>query len=377
MNFRVYITVILLSLSTLPFHSLEAQKYYLICGTYTSTGKSKGIYVYSFDAANANTRLLSTALTDNPSYLALDRKGVHLYAVNEVGGGHGAVSGFIFDRKRASLRLINRQPTQGDDPCFIALDSTNRWVATANYTGGSVTMFPLTASGTVDSAAQLIEHHGHGPNTQRQAKAHVHSTVFSPDQQALAVADLGSDEVKLYPFHSTEKTPLDTASFTVHTAPGSGPRHLLFARRLPILYSIEELSGNVTAYRYANGRLDSLQTISAFPDGFTGERGSAAIRLSPDEKFLYTSNRGTANTLSVFRVDSSSGRLQLAGIQPTGGIHPRDFTIDPTGKFLLTGNMLSDNIVIFRRNALTGLLKDTGKRIRIPRPTRLIFTSMP
>jgi 6-phosphogluconolactonase len=159
----------------------------------------------------------------------------------------------------------------------------------------------------------------------------------------------------------------------VQTRPGSGPRHITFHPSRPFAYLVEEISGTVSAYRYQNGRLILLQNISSQPANYKGEKGSADIHVSPDGKFLYASNRGDANSIAVYVIEQSLGMLRLKGFQSTLGKTPRNFVIDPTGRYLLVANQDTDNVVIFRRNPETGLLQPTGKQINIPNPVCLIM----
>jgi 6-phosphogluconolactonase len=131
----------------------------------------------------------------------------------------------------------------------------------------------------------------------------------------------------------------------------------------------------VIVYKYNNGKLSHLQTASAAAPGFTGFMGSADIHTSADGKFLYCSNRGDANTITIFKINPTNGRLTPVGYQPTLGVAPRNFSLDPSGNFLLVANQNSDNIIIFKRNKTTGLLTDTGKKIEVGNPVCLKWMS--
>lgn len=349
-----------------------AQDYFLFIGTYTGSG-SKGIYVYRFNAATGTAQWVSnTDSSANPSYLAIAPDGKHLYAVNETGGEQpGHVSAYAFDRATGSLTFLNTQPTGGDHPCYISVARNGKWAAVANYSGGNLTVLPISADGTLQPYAQLVQHTGTGADKERQERAHVHAAVFSPDQQYLFSPDLGMDKLMIYRFNAASQKPLQPAKMPfAKSAAGSGPRHFTFSPNKKFAYLIEELSGTVAVYAYQNGTLTFLQRIATHPANYTGAKGSADIHLSPDGKFLYASNRGDANSIAVFSV-AANGRLQLRGIQSTLGVHPRNFIIDPTGNYLLVANRDSDAIVIFKRSAKTGLLRDTGKRIEVPKPVCL------
>jgi 6-phosphogluconolactonase len=366
MRFIALLSALLFSLCSF------AQNYYLFVGTYT-TGKSEGIYVYRFNASTGDAEKVSTASTKNPSYLAIGNGGKYLYAVNEVGnGGQGDVSAFAFDKASGKLQFINKQQSGGADPCYISAYKNGKWLVVANYSGGNLAALPIKADGSIDPVAQVIRHEGSSINKDRQEKAHVHMTEFSPDQHFLFTPDLGMDKVMIYSFNPASAQPLAAAmdSF-ISVEPGSGPRHLAFHPKKPYAYLIEELSGTVEAFHYNNGKLKQFQRISSHPADYKGTKGSADIHISPDGKFLYASNRGDANSIAIYGIDSANGKLHLKGIQSTMGKAPRNFVIEPTGHYLLAANQDSDNVVIFKINTETGLLTATGKQLSIPNPVCL------
>lgn len=364
----------LLSLITcLTVISASAQHFYLFAGTYT-TGKSKGIYIYDFNAQNGEVAYLgNTDSCTNPSFITLSPDGKFLYAVNETGRDRpGQVTAFSFDKENASLTYLNQQLSGGDDPCFITLDKSGKWLTVANYSGGSIAALPVNSDGSVAPYAQLIQHSGKSVNKQRQEKAHVHSTFFSPDFQYLLTPDLGMDKVMLYRFNPSAKRPLLAAKQPyVRTLAGSGPRHLSFHPNKKWMYLVEELSGTVSAYNYRNGQLVKIQTIATHPDTYRGQPGSADIHISPDGKFLYASNRGEENNLAIFSINPQTGKLTGTGYQPVLGEQPRNFIIDPTGNFLLVVNQRSSNMVVFKRNKENGSLEPTQQIIDVPNPVCL------
>ncbi|MBS1564147.1 MAG: beta-propeller fold lactonase family protein, partial [Bacteroidetes bacterium] len=153
--------------------------------------------------------------------------------------------------------------------------------------------------------------------------------------------------------------------------PGMGPRHIVFHPSLPYAYLVEEMGGMVSVFSYKNGKLKTLQHIDAYPEGYKDLRASADIHLTPDGRFLYVSNRGAANNIAIYSVNASSGKLKTVGFQPTLGVTPRNFMIDPTGNWLLAANQDSDNVVVFKRNTSTGLLEANGVQVHVPRPVCL------
>jgi len=152
---------------------------------------------------------------------------------------------------------------------------------------------------------------------------------------------------------------------------GAGPRHFEFHPTKPYAYLVEELTGRVSVFQYEEGKLTMLQNTSAHPISYQGAYGSADIHVSPDGRFLYCSNRGDANSIAIFSINQETGMLQIAGFQPTLGVHPRNFSFDPTGNFLLVANRDSDEIVIFKVDKQTGMLEDSKKRIKVSKPVCL------
>ncbi|MCU7551453.1 lactonase family protein [Chitinophagaceae bacterium LB-8] len=372
MKLRFIIPFLLLSLNSM------AQSFHLFIGTYTGTG-SKGVYVYRFHSGNGDVEAISsTDSLDNPSYLAIAPGGKYIYAVNEVDvRDTGFISAFAFDPVSGKLTFLNRQPTGGVHPCYVAIDQTGKWVLAGNYTGGSLSLLPVNNDGSLLPPGQTIQHTGSSVNKQRQEKAHVHSTVFSPDDKFVFTPDLGMDKVMIYRFDPKAKAMLKPAAqpFAASVA-GSGPRHFTFHPNKKYAYLIEEMSGTVVAYGYKDGKLSFLQRIATHPADYKGAIGSADIHISPDGKFLYASNRGDENTITIFSVDGKTGKLQLKGYQSTLGKTPRNFMIDPTGHYLLVANQETNNIVIFKRDQQTGLLQPTGKQIEIPKPVCLKMSAI-
>jgi 6-phosphogluconolactonase (cycloisomerase 2 family) len=349
------------------------EKTYLFVGTYTEGQPDTGIYVYTFDT-NSGELKRTGIVSDitNPSFLTISANGRYLYACTDTKMPEpGSVTAFKFDSVHGQLTLLNKQPSGGENPVYVAAHKSNKFVACANYTGGSVSIFSTNHDGSLNPYTQLIPFTGSSIIPDRQDKPYIHAAVFSPKGDYLILPDLGADLVRVMKLDITSPQPLKALlANNVHVIPGSGPRHFTFHPTLPYAYCIEELSGMVSAYKYDHGQLDSMQRIFSYSK--TGESYlSADIHISPDGLFLYASNRETDNTISIFGINQQSGLLSLAGHESTLGVHPRNFTIDPTGNFLLVANLASNNIVVFRRNLKTGLLKKTKYEIKVPSPSCL------
>ncbi|MGK6349924.1 lactonase family protein [Parapedobacter sp. DT-150] len=364
-----------LLLITLPAMLFAQQPIDLLIGTYTNTGKSEGIYVYAFDPATGGATLKSTVSSENPSFLVISADKKYVYAANENGDGKGSVSAYAYDHAAGKLSFLNKQLTQGDHPCHVATDSQGRHVVASNYSGGNLSVFPIEPDGSLGALTQLIQHTGSGPDQNRQQGPHVHSAFFSIDEERIYVQDLGTDHIQIYDYRPENwESPLSPAAqpFASGT-PGGGPRHITQSADGGVVYLVQEMTATVKVYRQHEGRLEAIQEVGMNEAGFTGQNGAADIRRSLDGNYLYASNRGDANTLAIYRVDRASGRLTRVGNQSVLGRGPRNFTISPDGKYLLVANQQSDEVVIFARDADTGLLRDTGNRISVGAPVCLVF----
>lgn len=361
-----------LALFLFAFSFVNAQNpiQYLLVGTYTNSGKSEGIYVYRFNPNKNESTLISVAKgVQNPSYLAISPDQKFVYAVNENDGENGGdISAFAFDKAKGELKFLNKQPSQGDNPAFVAIDSTGKNVIVANYSGGNLAVFKTNADGSLQPAAQIIRHEGYGVNVERQEMPHPHSVNFSPDQKFVFVPDLGNDRLYRYSFDPNAAEPLQPSDPQYYTVPdNSGPRHMTFSPNGKYAYLLNELSGTIIVYAYDNGTLTEIQTVGT-PDA-KGTKGSADIHISKDGRFLYTSNRGTSNNIAMYKV-ASDGKLAENGVQAVGQ-HPRNFMIDPSGRFLLVANRDANNIQIFVINKNFGILQDTNVKIDVPQPVCL------
>lgn len=351
----------------------------LYVGTYTD-GDSRGIYRLHLDPA---TGLLDepqlVAATENPSFIALHPSGRWLYAVNELmefeGEASGAVTAYAIAPESGDLLQLNQQSSRGGAPCYISVDASGRWVLVANYMGGNVAVYPIEEGGTLGAVAALANHTGSSVNERRQEAPHAHAVVLAPDNQHAVVADLGIDQVLTYTLDA------QTGALTQSTMPlrvnaGAGPRHVAFHPDGNHAFVINELDSTLLALRYApdSGAFEVSDTVSTLPASFQGTSYCADVHVSPDGRFVYGSNRGH-DSIVIAAFDATSGTLNVVGHESTKGKTPRNFTLDPSGNYLLAANQRSNTIFVFKRDAATGLLAATGQRVDIPSPVCLKFFS--
>ncbi len=354
----------------------------IFVGTYTpKDGASRGIYAVRLDpATGALTGPALAAETPNPTFLALHPGGCGLYALGvgaaPDGTPAGGVAAFGYDSTSGRITPLNTRGAASGNTTHLAADHTGRMLITLSYGAGYVASFPLAADGRIGERASLIVHQGPlGPNKSRQDKPHPHSVTLSPDNRFAFVADLGLDRVLCYRLDPAAGTltPHDPAFIAVQ--PGAGPRHTKFSRDGRFFYILGEIDGSVTvcAYDAARGAGTPVQHISTLPAGFvvTDPDRAAEIRVHPNARFVYTSNRGH-DSIAVFAVQPD-GSLSLVELTPCGGKHPRNFNLSPDGAWLVCANMDSNNLVSFKVDPATGRLTATGHILSVPQPVCVLF----
>lgn len=350
---------------------------FVYVGTYTQTEPSKphrqeGIFVYVMNPVTGKLTFSSSTSGLNPSFLAFHPRKHVLYAVNEL--EEGMVSAFAIHPQTGALNLLNSQPTQGAHPCYVSVDRQGEWVMCANYTGGSISLHPVLSDGSLGEISDWRQLQGVlGPNHARQETPHAHSIDFDPSGNYLLAADLGLDRIFIYRLERTQ------GKFLIHgeisLPPGAGPRHFTFTSNGRCLFVANELGSSVSILDWdlEKGKAEMVETVSTLPPDFSGENIVADIHLSQDETFLYVSNRGH-DSLAIFRVWGNRVPKLLpvmyASIQ---GSWPRNFSIDPTGRFILVANQYSDNVVLFHRDRETGEIQPAGFSVEVNSPVCIKF----
>lgn len=353
------------------------QRQLVYVGTYTQLSpdqpnRLESIYVYDFDSGSGKLDLRNV-IQDvvNPSFLTVSKDRRHLFAVNELtefaGVPGGGVSALSLNPESASF--INAQPTYGSYPCYIMLDSTEKWALVANYGGGNITVLPIADDGSLGAATAVIQNQGQTGSQPQQDTPHAHCVMFAPDQQYVFVADLGLDQILIFRFDSVNGQLLPHTVPTVATEPGAGPRHLEFHPNGRYLYVSNELNSTIGVYDYDSGQgtLEHKQTISTLPYDFAGTNSVADIHVTRSGLFLYVSNRGH-DSIAVFAVDPNEGTVRLVEIVSSGGQKPRNFALDLNDNFLLVAHQDSHNVIVFQMDNGTGHLTQTTNEISVPSP---------
>ncbi len=299
-----------------------------------------------------------------------DQRTVYSIFAETFGGSqHEEVAAWSLDPRAGTLQLINRLSSRGTASCFVECDPTGRSLLVANYASGSVISMSLADDGRLSAPVSFVQHTGSSINPERQREPHAHCFVISPDGRYAYAADLGIDQIVCYSLDAATGTLRPAAQPFVRTPPGAGPRHLTFHPNGRCLYVINELSNSVTHYDYTaeTGILIERQTLSTLPPDFTGVSYCADLKITPDGKFLYGTNRGH-DSVAMYRI-GDDGSLTLLGIQPSLGKGPQNLAITRDGGLLLCANMPGNNVAVFRIDAQSGQLTSVGSPLQIDSPS--------
>ncbi len=292
-----------------------------------------------------------------------------LYSVNDDSTKHGSIIAFAVNRETGKLTKINEVTAVGSGGTYLWLDAASMTLLVANYGDGSTSSISINHDGSLGALVSTIKAAGSGPN-KRQAGPHNHAVAVDPSGRYALVSDLGADRVFVYGFDRATHalSPDDAANPRSFIAPaGSGPRHFVFGLNGRFVYLLSELNADITTLRWdaQHDALTPIQSLSTSSPGFQGVKSGSEIAISADGRFVYAGNR-SENALVVYRVNPESGELSFVQRTSSGGVAPWAFTIHPSGKWMLVAN--SEKVSVFRINAASGMLADTGQSLDAPTP---------
>lgn len=346
---------------------VEAQeKYRVYLGTYTGSG-SQGIYQCELNMKDGSvTEPTLAAETSSPSFLAFHPNKQFLYAVNE---SDAKISAFSIDKQSGKLTFLNAQPSQGASPCHLVVDAAGKNVLAANYTGGSCISIPLLADGKLSDKSSFQQHQG--------PKKNGHSIHLDKANKYALCCDLGLDKVIIYRFDAS------TGELTPHSAmdtpKGAGPRHFAWSIDGKHAYVNGESDLTVIACEYDSqkGTLTQKQVLSTLPADAKRNGGSTAETVvHPSGKFVYVSNRDPYNSIAIFSVDPQTALLTAQGHLSDGIKTPRNFAVEPTGKYMLVANQSGGNVSVFAIDPTNGKPSPTGKSIKIDKAVCVRFMAL-
>ena len=344
------------------------EKYRVYLGTYTGRSgggsESKGIYQCELNLKDGSlSQPVLAGETSSPSFLAIHPNRKFLYAVNE---DRATVSAFAIEAKTGSLSLLNSEPSRGGAPCHLIVDPSGQNVLAANYSGGSCICIPIGDDGQLLEASSFQQHIG--PRT------HGHAIHVDRANRFAFCCDLGLDKVVIYAFDPDKGTLAPHGA--LQTPQGSGPRHFAWHPDGKRAYINGETDLTIIACDYdaQSGVLTQKQVLSTLPADVTRKGGSTAeVAVHPSGKFVYVSNRDPYHSIAIFSIDDQTGELAAVGHQGEGIKTPRNFAIDPTGKYMLVANQSGSNVIVFEIDPRSGQLTPTETSIQVPSPVCVRF----
>ncbi len=388
------------------------QTLYAYVGSWTQgpfgVGGGGGIQVYAVDMSDGSLTQVSRTGPEfenlNAGYLCISPDGRFLYSTNEIknlnsefGGGGGLLS-FSINRNDGSITHMNTQPSMGVNPAYITIDATGTRVLTSNhgnydpvvrvterkgvpkiekvYDDGTVAIYPVRDDGTLAPASDVVVlERLSGPDPIAQQSAHAHSVNFDPSNSFVIVCDKGADRIYTYRVDPGSFTLTDEKFF--ETVPGISPRHSAFHPTRPYVFVINERASTVSSLEYdaSTREVNHIQSIATIPSDFTTRNTTADIRVHPNGRFVYGSNRGH-DSIAIYSVDEATGELMTIDIVSTLGQTPRGFNFDPSGRYIFVANQGSNSIVTFEVNPDSGMLTPTGAEAEALKPACIKFLTV-
>jgi 6-phosphogluconolactonase len=332
-----------------------------------------GILEFDWDSATATLKLSGVA-AKVPNVAWLARSGEFVFSASELDTFEGKPTGEVASFRVAGgeLQSLSARNSAGTGTCHVAVDATGRMLLAADYTGASAASFQI-ADGKLSEAVWTEHYAEHGPNADRQEKAHAHFASFSPDNRYAYINDLGGDRIHIY--KADPATAQITAAGTYRGAPGSGARTLHFHPNGRTAYCMNELVSTVDVldWHKTDGSLTLVNRIELLPAAYHGPTRGCDTVITRDGRYVYFANRDD-DFLYSFEADAKTGKLTPMKRSNCGGKTPRNFTLDPTERWMLVANQDSNVISVFARDPATGLLADEVKSsVEVEAPMRILF----
>lgn len=376
-TFQRLVQVVVVIMLTIVSRELAAADLLVFVSAF-APGKDGGIHAFQLDpAAGKLVPIHRTAGAEHPFFIAVAPNNKYLYAIHapgEFGGKNDEqVAAYEVVGRTGQLKLLNRQSARGSAACYLEVDATNRMVLLANYNTGSVASYAVRPDGSLSEPVSFVQHAGKSVNPERQEGPHAHCFVISPDNRYAYAADLGLDQIIGYRLDVADAKLLPNRQPFVRTPPGAGPRHMTFHPNRKHCYAINELANSVTMFDYEaeSGVLIERQTLPTLPDDFAGTSYCADLKITPDGRFLYGTNRGH-DSIAAYRIEAD-GQLKLLAIEPSLGKGPQNLAITPGGELLLCANMPGNNVAVFRIDAQAGRLTPVGEPLTMPSPSCIMI----
>lgn len=311
---------------------------------YVASPESQQIHVWQLDDAGALALLQTVDVPGQVQPIAIHPDKRYLYV--GVRPAFGVVSYRIEEDGR--LQEAGMAPLPGG-PTHISTDLQGRYLFSVSYSGNCASVSPIGEDGVV--AAPLQEING---------LTAPHSANIDPTNQLVLIPCLKEDRIRLFDL-SPQGQLAPHSQPEIDAASGAGPRHMTFHPNQRYAYCVNELDSTVDVLAIGEDgkKYTTVQTLDVMPADFSGTRWAADIHITPDGRFLYTSDR-TASILTIFRVAQDGSALSVVGHHPTEQ-QPRGFNIDHSGRYVISAGQQSDHIEVYAINSADGTLKTLAR----------------
>jgi len=370
---HLYILVLLITICSCvepaKKYPIQHQTTPFFLGTYTDS-LSRGVYACSIDSVGKIAIKGLAAASENPSFLIKSTDGKFLLAVNEISDLQNSGRVESYKIRGDSLHKISSQPSGGAHPCYVSITKTGT-VFVANYSGGNIGLLHLNPQGELSSLLATQQHVANSSDTARSIP-HAHSVWYDQTTNHVLAADLGTNQIWVSSLTPSQQNFDSTMVTRIDMVAGAGPRHITAHPTKPWIYVVNELNSSISRIsKSRSGTYELNESVSSLPEAHREQSYGADIHISSDGKFLYSSNRGH-NSIAIFSIDQTSGKLTLKATEAVRGDWPRNFALSPDEKYLIVANQRSKNLVSFRRDKTTGMLHYIDE-IAAPTPACILF----
>lgn len=359
-------------------HASDTKRGPLVFVSGYAASPNGAIHTFRLNTGNGTLSQASPSTSvEHPLFLALSPVHSILYSTDETRkapkGCTSNITAYKFNSKRGELEPLNQVSTLGSDACYLTLDTAGRNLLIANYRCGSIAAMRTEEDGVLQTTSSHVKHTGSSVNRERQSGPHAHCIILSPDERFAFVADLGIDRIKCYRFESESATLTPNIQGDIYTRAGAGPRHLAFHSSGKHLYCINELDNSIGVYDYdsISGAMIERQTISTLPEGHSGKSHAGDLKISPDARFLYATNRGH-DSIAIYRIGTDA-LLTLEKITPSLGKSPLSLAITCCGSFMICANSADDSLTVFHIDPVTGSLFNAAEPIKVICPSCVLI----
>ena len=348
-----------------------ADKYVAYVSCYTH-GNKDGIKIYDVDMKNGTFKEKGNVQITNSSYITISHSGKYLYSITDYG-----VESYVIEED-GNLQMTSASSINGMRGCYLSTDYQDKFLFVAGYHDGKITVLKLNNDGTIIGITDEIYHKGMGSIADRNFRPHVNCVKMTRDNRFLLAADLGVDHVKVYEFdHNAGKLKLVDI---IHSEQYSGPRHIKISKDGRYIYIVHEAKNYVDVYTYnLNDQklpvFEKIQTISTLNEYHAGDSAASALKFSFDFKYLISSNAGDNSTV-IFKVNSTTGMLDKQLCLPISGSYPKDVSLFPDNKHLVSLNHESNTMTFFKYDNKENVIVMNTKEIKIDQPNCIVFKKL-